>query len=113
MLEKRGHRVTVVTTGVEALHAFEQGPYDIILMDVQMPGMDGLEATIRIRERSRGEHVPIIAMTAHAMKGDHERCLESGMDGYLTKPIRPQELFEALEAVTPSPAGSKDSIVTL
>ena len=99
LLEKRGHRVVVVTNGLEALAALDKESFDLILMDVQMPEMDGLEATaaIREREKSAGIHRPVIALTADAMKGDRERCLAAGMDGYLAKPIRPQELDEVLE----------------
>jgi PAS domain S-box-containing protein len=99
LLEKRGHSVKVVGNGLEALGALEQGTYDLVLMDMQMPEMDGFEATgeIRKREVRTGLHVPIVALTAHAMKGDRERCLEAGMDGYLSKPIRAQELYELLE----------------
>ena len=102
LLEKRGHRVTVAGNGREAVEAVESaGPqqFDAVLMDVQMPEMDGFEATaaLRAREDAGADHVPIIAMTAHAMKGDKERCLSAGMDGYLTKPLRPQELFEVVE----------------
>ena len=76
------------------------------MMDVQMPGMDGLEATIAIREKERATqaHIPIVAMTAHAMKGDRERCLEVGMDSYVTKPIRVQELLKAIEDLVPDPS---------
>ena len=99
LLTKRGHAVTVVNTGKEALAALERQRFDIVLMDVQMPEMDGLEATARIRERERraGGHTHIVALTAHAMAGDRERCLAAGMDGYLTKPVDPQALFEAVE----------------
>jgi signal transduction histidine kinase/CheY-like chemotaxis protein len=99
LLEKRGHRVTVACNGREALEALEAGAYDLVFMDVQMPEMDGLEATaaVRKKESSTGKHQPIIALTAHAMKGDQERCLAAGMDGYLTKPIRPQELDVILQ----------------
>jgi CheY-like chemotaxis protein len=81
--------------------ALAQQPFDLVLMDVQMPEMDGLEATaaIRAQEQRQGGHVPIVAMTAHAMEGDRERCLQVGMDGYLTKPVRPQELFETLASL--------------
>ena len=101
LLEKRGHRVVVAGNGREALVALEEGPFDAVLMDVQMPEMDGFEATaaIRAREVGTGAHTPIIAMTAHALKGDRERCLEAGMDAYVSKPLRRQELFEVLEAV--------------
>ena len=103
LLEKRGHRVVVAANGKEALAAveraaLERGTFDLILMDVQMPEMDGLETTAAIRrnEKSTGLHQVIVALTAHAMKGDDEKCLAGGMDGYLTKPIRPQELDEVL-----------------
>jgi CheY-like chemotaxis protein len=100
LLERKGHRVTVVADGKEALAALEQGGFDLVLMDVQMPEMDGLEATahIRAREATCGGHIPIVAMTAHAMKGDRERCLAAGFDAYVPKPVRAQELFDALEA---------------
>jgi PAS domain S-box-containing protein len=98
LLEKRGHSVEVVGNGREALDALRRGPYDLVLMDVQMPVMDGIEATgeQRRREKLAGLHTPIIALTAHAMKGDRERCMEAGMDGYLTKPIRGKELDDVL-----------------
>jgi two-component system sensor histidine kinase/response regulator len=98
LLEKRGHRVAVAANGQEALTALEKEPCDVVLMDLQMPEMDGYEATaaIRAKEKSNGLHQTIIALTAHAMKGDREKCLSAGMDGYLTKPIRPQELDEVL-----------------
>jgi PAS domain S-box-containing protein len=99
MLEKRGHTVTIANNGCEAVAAVEHGDYDIVLMDIQMPEMDGFEATSAMRnlEKISGKHLPIIALTAHAMKGDRERCLEGGMDGYLAKPIGAQELNEVLE----------------
>jgi CheY-like chemotaxis protein len=99
LLEKRGHSVVVVGNGREALEALERQAFDVVLMDVQMPEMDGFEATaaIRAREKVTGSHVPIVAMTAHAMKGDRERCLDVGMDGYISKPLQPSELFEAVE----------------
>jgi CheY-like chemotaxis protein len=98
LLEKRGHIVKVVANGREALESIEEGSYDLVLMDLQMPEMDGFEATgeLRKREKQTGLHIPIIALTAHAMKGDRERCLEAGMDGYLSKPIRAQELDDVL-----------------
>ncbi|HEV3005359.1 MAG TPA: response regulator, partial [Pirellulales bacterium] len=99
LLEKRGHQVTIATNGREAVAALEREPFDVVLMDVQMPELGGFEATAAIRqgERARGGHVPIVAMTAHAMKGDRERCLEAGMDGYIAKPVQARELFEAVE----------------
>ena len=110
LLEKRGHSVKVVANGREALGALEQGTYDLVLMDMQMPEMDGFEATRELRknEKRTGLHIPIIALTAHAMKGDRERCLEAGMDAYLSKPIRAQELYELLENyIAPRAAGSQ------
>jgi len=99
LLEKRGYSVAMANTGKEALEASEREPFDLILMDVQMPVMDGLQATAQIRQRESKlqTHVPIIAMTAHAMVGDRERCLSSGMDGYVSKPLHPKELFSAIE----------------
>jgi signal transduction histidine kinase/DNA-binding response OmpR family regulator len=99
VLEKRGHAVVVAATGRAAFEAFEQQPFDLILMDVQMPEMNGLEATaaIRRKEESTGKHIPIIAMTANAMSGDKELCLEAGMDDYLAKPIQTKELFATIE----------------
>ena len=106
LMEKRGHTLVVTSNGVEALTALEREKFDLVLMDVQMPEMGGFEATGRIRERekSTGEHVPIIAMTAHALKGDRERCLEAGMDAYVSKPIQSRVLFETIESVMPTPA---------
>jgi PAS domain S-box-containing protein len=100
LLENRGHRITVVFNGKDAVEAVARGGWDVVLMDVQMPQMDGLEATAAIRrtEAETGGHVPIIAMTAHAMKGDRERCLAAGMDGYVSKPIRAVELYAAVES---------------
>ncbi|GEM_PF-739406 len=108
MLEKLGYRVDVVANGVEAVRAWQTIPYHLILMDVQMPEMDGFEATrlIRKQETSTGRHVPIIALTAHAMKGDRERCLEAGMDGYLAKPIQFKELDEVLQRMLGTPSSS-------
>ena len=98
LLERRGHRVTIAATGVAALEAWQNQPWDLVLMDVQMPDMDGLEAARRIRalERSGATHVPMIAMTACAMKGDRERCLEAGLDSYISKPIQTAALDDAL-----------------
>ncbi|MGB2669153.1 MAG: response regulator [Candidatus Acidiferrum sp.] len=99
LLEKRGHQVVVAATGLEALKALEKEKFDLVLMDVQMPEMDGLEATAVIREKEKrtGMRQAVVALTAHAMKGDREKCMDAGMDGYLTKPIRPQELDQLLE----------------
>ena len=99
LLEKRGHHVVVAANGLEALAALKHENFDLVLMDVQMPEMDGMEATVAIRagEKRTGEHLAVIALTAHAMKGDRDKCLAAGMDGYLTKPIRTQELDDVLE----------------
>jgi CheY-like chemotaxis protein/HPt (histidine-containing phosphotransfer) domain-containing protein len=111
ILEKAGHRVDVVSNGQEALSALEAFPYDLVLMDVQMPLMDGFEATRAIRQRERRvRHTPVVAMTAHAMKGDRERCIAAGMDDYLSKPIRLQEILNVIDrwagrSVLPAPAG--------
>ncbi len=101
LLRRQGHHVVVVNNGREALRALASSPFDLVLMDVQMPDMDGLEATEIIRQQERGtdRRVPIVAMTAHAMKGDRERCLEAGMDGYLAKPIRASALFATMAEV--------------
>jgi CheY-like chemotaxis protein len=101
LLERRGHRVTVVPNGREAVTAVARESFDLVLMDVQMPEMDGLEATAAIRraEAATGAHVPIIAMTAHAMKGDAERCHAAGMDGYIPKPIRPPDLYAVVDDI--------------
>ncbi len=102
MLEKMGHRVTVVENGQDAVAKCADEAYDVVFMDVQMPIMDGFEATRAIRERERetGKHIPIIAMTAHAMRGDRERCLREGMDYYVSKPINTQQLFNTIEGLT-------------
>jgi CheY-like chemotaxis protein len=104
LLSARGHDVTVAGNGVDAVAAAEHQRFDVILMDVQMPLMGGLDATAMIRERERqtGRHTRIVAMTAHAMTGDRERCLAAGMDGYLSKPIDPQRLYATLEQDAPS-----------
>jgi len=106
ILQKRGHRVQTAENGLEALRALETALFDVVLMDIQMPEMDGLQATTAIREmeRASGAHLPIVAMTAHAMKGDRELCLAAGMDAYLTKPIMPKALFATLQDVVPMPA---------
>jgi len=105
LLEKRGHVVAVVGDGKEAIEALDKDRFDLVLMDVQMPQMDGFEATALIRESeaTTGVHLPIIAMTAHAMKGDRERCLGAGFDGYVPKPVRSQELFDAIEMLVGVP----------
>ena len=102
LLEKNGFKVHAAVNGNEAVAALEKGEYDLVLMDVQMPGMDGIEATaaIRTRELETGRHTPIIAMTAHAMAGDRERCLAAGMDDYITKPINTAELLSAIKRWT-------------
>jgi CheY-like chemotaxis protein len=99
LLEKRGHRLTVTANGREALAALDRETFDLVLMDVQMPEMDGFEATaaIRLCERATGAHLHIIAMTAHAMQGDRERCLAAGMDAYISKPIKSRDLTDRLE----------------
>jgi PAS domain S-box-containing protein len=101
LVEKQGHSAVLVASGREALEALERGTFDLVLMDVQMPDVDGLEATAAIRQRERhtGAHLPIIAMTAGAMQGDKERCLEAGMDAYISKPVNANELFTAIERV--------------
>jgi CheY-like chemotaxis protein len=99
ILEKMGFQVEAVNNGAEAIRALEKNFYDIVLMDVQMPIMDGLAATQAIRagnESLVNPHIPIIAMTAHALKGDRERCLEAGMDDYVAKPIQPEALIDKL-----------------
>jgi CheY-like chemotaxis protein len=102
LLEKRGHTVVVANNGREALAILDDAAwvgFECVLMDVQMPEMDGFECTAIIRERERTTRfrVPIIAITAHAMKGDQARCLAAGMDAYLSKPIQPDELFDLIE----------------
>jgi CheY-like chemotaxis protein len=99
LLEKQGHRVTTAENGRIALELALQETFDLILMDVQMPEMDGLEATQQIREaeRATGARIPIVALTAHALTGDRERCMSAGMDGYVTKPIRAAQLLTAIK----------------
>jgi CheY-like chemotaxis protein len=101
LLEKRGHTVVLAETGRAALEALHKQRFDLVLMDVQMPEMDGLEATMAIRQREKlsGQHVPIVAMTANAMNGDEQRCLQSGMDGFVAKPISAQRLFATIESL--------------
>lgn len=117
LLERTGHCVVVADNGAEAVAAYESRPFDLVLMDVQMPEMDGLDATRAIREAEKktGRHVPIAAMTAHAMQGDRERCLAAGMDDYIAKPVRAKVLFETIArllgtaartAAVPAPAAA-------
>jgi two-component system, sensor histidine kinase and response regulator len=103
ILEKRGHTVEVVDDGCKVLDALERAQFDLVLMDIQMPELDGLQTTaaIRAHEDSSGARIPIVALTAHAMSGDRERCLAAGMDGYLSKPLRAHELIETIEALIP------------
>jgi two-component system, sensor histidine kinase and response regulator len=103
LLEKHGHHVTVVSNGRDSLAGLAQQVYDLVLMDVQMPELDGLEATaaIRAQEERTGRHLPILALIAHAMQGDVERCLAAGMDGYLAKPFQADELEAALARLLP------------
>ena len=109
LLQDRGHQVEIAGDGPAALRLTEQNRYDVILMDVQMPGMSGLEATAAIRQREKqGPRTPILAMTAHAMPGDRERCLAAGMDGYLAKPVHASELLELVERLAGNAAASPD-----
>ena len=105
LLQKWGHSVELAENGLEVIEAYQRDAFDVILMDVQMPKMDGLEATRTIREleNESGHHIPIVAMTAHAMKGDRERCLAAGMDDYVSKPVRKPELYRALGALCNTP----------
>ena len=110
LLEKHGHSVVIARNGKEAIGAWVAQEFDVVLMDVEMPEMDGFEATgvIRAEERQKGTHIPIIAMTAHAMRGDRERCLNAGMDDYISKPIRTQDFFKKLQAVLASVRPAND-----
>ena len=107
LLEKAGHHIVVACNGRKAVEAHEQGTFDLILMDVHMPEMNGLEATamIRANEQETGDRIPIIAMTAHTMKGDQDRCLGAGMDGYISKPIDPGRLLDVIENAVASRTG--------
>jgi len=114
ILKKLGLRADTVANGAEAVKALESIPYDLVLMDVQMPEMDGLEATRQIRNpRSAipNRSIPIIAMTAHAMQGDKEKCLEAGMDDYVVKPVSPRALAEAMEKWLPEETSIQESAV--
>ena len=104
LLEKRGHTIVVAESGQEAITAWRRQSFDLILMDVQMPGMDGFEATAAIRQQEKldATHIPIIAMTAHAMVGDRERCMAAGMDDYLSKPVNVTDLFAAIDRLLSS-----------
>jgi CheY-like chemotaxis protein/HPt (histidine-containing phosphotransfer) domain-containing protein len=106
LLDQRGHHVTMVSNGRQAVERAAQESFDVILMDVQMPEMSGLEATVAIRtaERGTGRHLPIVALTARAMAGDREQCLAAGMDAYAAKPVRAEELFAAIDAIVGSPS---------
>ncbi len=112
ILEKRGHTVVIANNGKEAIQAVATQRFDLVLMDVQMPEMDGIEATglIRRAEAAREKHTPIVAMTAHAMKGDRERCLEAGMDDYLTKPIEVKELLMTIDRLASAKSGNRDPV---
>ena len=100
LLELQGHTVHVVNNGREAVDAARQRPFDLVLMDVEMPEIDGLEATrlIRASEHGTGRHTPIVAMTAHAVTGFEQKCLAAGMDGYISKPIDPQQLYRIMDS---------------
>jgi PAS domain S-box-containing protein len=120
LLARRGHEVTVVDDGRRAVEAFRDGEFDVILMDIQMPELDGFGATFEIRqlEEETGKRIPIVALTAHAMAGDEARCLESGMDAYVSKPFRPEELFVTVEqlasgAVMPQLSGNEKEDETM
>ena len=101
LLERHGHTVVVAVNGKEALHTLREQAFDLVLMDVQMPEMDGLEATAAIRagEEGTGRRLPIIALTAQALQEDRERCLAAGMDGYLAKPVQPYQLIQTVTKV--------------
>jgi CheY-like chemotaxis protein len=114
LLEKRGHAVVIAQHGREALDRLATEHVDLVLMDLQMPEMDGFEAAavIRARERDGHAHLPIVALTAHAMAGDRQRCLDAGMDGYVSKPIQPVELFDVIDRVVASwPVGREQAIL--
>jgi len=115
LLQKRDFTVSIATDGKQAISATQKEEFDLILMDIQMPEMDGFEATAEIRKREKltGRRTPIIALTAHALKEDRERCLSAGMDAYVTKPIRPAELFTVIQNILqPSAAGDATTLLT-
>ena len=109
LLGRWGHRAVIVDDGLQAIEALKSKYFDLVLMDVQMPNLDGFSATQKIREKEKesGGHIPIIAMTAHAMKGDRERCLEAGMDDYISKPISAEKLLRSMQTLAGKPAGRK------
>jgi CheY-like chemotaxis protein len=104
LLKLRGHQVEVANNGLEALERFQQHSFDVVLMDVEMPEMDGLQATMRLREleHGRARQTPVVAMTAHALRGFHERCAAVGMNAYISKPVNAHELFQTVEAIAES-----------
>ena len=108
LLTRKGHRVTIAENGLEVLAALERQTFDLLLLDIQMPKMDGMEATAHIRQRETrtGDHIPIIALTAHASKEDRDRILRAGIDGHVTKPVDVKELFTAIAAVATQPAAT-------
>jgi CheY-like chemotaxis protein/HPt (histidine-containing phosphotransfer) domain-containing protein len=110
LLQKQAHQVTIANNGKEALSVLEQGEFDLALMDIQMPEMDGFEAIAQIRagERATGAHLPVLALTARAMKGDRERCLAAGLDGYVSKPIRTDELSAVITQLAPKGRGESE-----
>ncbi|MFL5330393.1 MAG: response regulator [Gemmataceae bacterium] len=113
LLEKQGHSVVLAADGREAIESWKTGQFDIVLMDLQMPSIDGFEATseIRLLEADTGRHTPIIALTAHTLQGDREKCLAAGMDGYVTKPIAPEELAAAIHAAVNAPIEATESVL--
>ena len=101
MLESLGHAVVVALDGLQAIDRLATGDFDVVLLDIQMPEMDGFQAVhaIRMAEATNDQHMPVLALTAHAMQGDSDRCLQAGFDGYLAKPIRRSDLKAALESI--------------
>jgi signal transduction histidine kinase/AmiR/NasT family two-component response regulator len=114
-LQMRGHRVRIANNGKDVIQALAAEQFDIVLMDVQMPQMDGFQATAAIREKEKttGDHIPIVAMTGYAMKDDRQRCLDAGMDGYICKPIRSQELFDIVESFAANTGNVKHDLAPL